>query len=204
MKKIGLFILLLFMTLIYTRCQEKKVTTTTPVENFPPSDTIQLPELKGLKPSLRLTVDASAVTTNWVLYNSLVMSLDSLNQGTISDVKKRLDALDKAFEDLEEAKEAAVDPMPSELQTNAIKARLNALETQIKALKNEALKNEPDPEKIANSITRSKNALQDLNLQINEKFSLSIEEMLEAANEIPDSLFVPQTERLQDSLNISN
>lgn len=204
MKKIGLFILLLFMTLIYTRCQEKKVTTTIPVENFPPSDTIQLPELKGLKPSLRLTVDASAVTTNWVLYNSLVMSLDSLNQGTISDVKKRLDALDKAFEDLEEAKEAAVDPMPSELQTNAIKARLNALETQIKALKNEAFKNEPDPEKIANSITRSKNALQDLNLQINEKFSLSIEEMLEAANEIPDSLFVPQTERLQDSLNISN
>ena len=167
-----------------------------------PSDTIHLPILEDLKPSLRLTPDARVATENWIFYNSIVGSLDSLNQGTIGDVKNRLSSLDKAFKDLEEAQEAAVDPMPNDLQTNAIKARLTALETQLKALKNETDANEPDPEKIASSIARSKNALQDLNLQINERFSLSIEELLEAANEIPDSVIVK--DHLKSSLPIHN
>lgn len=198
MKKIGLFIVLLFIALLCTMCKDKKVSTAIPFENFSSSDTIQLPKLTGLKPSLRLTPDATTATANWALYTSLVTTLDSLNLGTIGDLKNRLETIDKVFEDTQEAKEAAVDLMPMDLQTNAIKARLNALKTQIKALKNEAVKNNPDLVKIAHSLTRSKNALQDLNLQINERFSLSIEELLEAANEIPDSTLV--NDRLKSSL----
>lgn len=197
MKKIGLFIVLLFSTLLSTRCQDKKATTAVPIDNSSWSDTIQLPRLMGLKPSLQLTPDASITTADWVLYTALVESLDSLDTGTIGDLKRRLATIYSLFDDAQKAQEAGVDPIPSDLQTNAIKARVNALKTQIKALKNEAVKNDPDAQKITASIARSKNALQDLNLQINERFSLSIEEMLEAANEIPDSTKI--NDRLKSS-----
>ncbi len=185
------FIFFWFLIILsFTNCEEQKATTEKDVLGTDPSDTIQLPTLTGLKPSLSLVKDAQEASEKWVLYKNLSSSLDSLQEGTIGDVRKNVASLEKAFLDLQEAEEAAVDPMPSELKTNAIKARLTALETQIMALKNEVSKNEPIPKAIALGITKSKNALQDLNLQLNERFALSIEEMLEAANEIPDSLLV--------------
>jgi len=78
--------------------------------------------------------------------------------------------------------------IPSQLTTQPIQARLVALETQIRVLKNEVVKTKPSAQRIATAIVRSKNALQDLNLQIDERFSLSIEEILKAANETSETL----------------
>jgi len=87
---------------------------------------------------------------------------------------------------------------PAAMNTQPIKARLAALETQIRVLQNQLNKNNPSPKSIATSIVQSKNALQDLNLQIDERFALSIEEMLKAANETTDSLLTQQ--RLRSTL----
>lgn len=188
----------------YVGCQQKQANTVATETNVTASDTISLPNLVGLKPTLRLTKDAQAATVNWVLYNQLHTTLDSLNAGTMGTAKKQVERLEQHFLDLKEAEDAAVDPMPSDLRTPAIKARLSALETQIKALKNEVSKTVVDPEKITIGMVRSKNAFQDLNLQINERFAMSIEEMIEAANETLDSLVVPNKPFIKDSLNVNN
>lgn len=186
--------------LCFTNCNEQKATTETEVSSTDPSDTIQLPKITGLKPSLSLIKEAQEASEKWVLYNKLSSSLDSLQNGTLGDARKRVATLEKAFLDLQEAEEASVDPMPSELKTNAIKARLTALETQIMALKNEVSKNETVPDAISRGITKSKNALQDLNLQLNELFALSFEEMMGASNETIDSLISPSNAQIKDSL----
>ena len=54
-------------------------------------------------------------------------------------------------------------------------------------LNNYAQKSEPDAQEIATAVVALKNAFQNLNLQINENFSLSIEEMLEQLNQSIDA-----------------
>ncbi len=66
----------------------------------------------------------------------------------------------------------------------------------MKIANNYAQKAEPNPEEIANAIIELKNAVQNLNLQINENFTLTIEEMLkQLEQEVNDTTSSPKTEK---------
>ncbi len=183
------------LTLFVLGCGKKESTVEQVVEGLSHYDTIALPKLSNLKPRLRLTPEAQSTAKNWNFYQELSQTLDSLGRETIGQTKKYVTQLDKTYANLKESEEASVNNTPNELNTQAVRARLAALETQIRVLKNEVDKNEPSVDRIAASIVRSKNALQDLNLQIDERFALSIEEMLKAANEVTDSITITPTER---------
>lgn len=167
-------------------CDQEKETIQTTALNDSHLDSEGIAELSGLKPKLRLTPEAENVTKNWKFYQEISRIIDSLGQGGLSKTRAYVTQLDKAYVNQEASLEADVDVRPIELITQPINARLAALETQIKVLQNEVAKNEPSLERIAFAIVKSKNALQNLNLQIDERFALSIEEMLKAANENPD------------------
>lgn len=193
------YILCLFVVFCGLSCQEKTVATQEVEETVNPSDTITLPKLTGLKPRLQLTPEAQKATEYWSFYQEISQTLDSLEGGTIGQTREYMTRLDKSYANLQEKLDAeAEDVTPDAMNTQPIKARLAALETQIRVLQNQLIKNDPSPEAIATSIVRSKNAMQDLNLQIDERFALSIEEMLKAANETPDSLITQQ--RLSSSI----
>lgn len=174
----------------FISCGDKDKAAEQISHNFSGYDTISLPPLKGLKPYLRLTSEAQTVTQNWSFYKEITQTLDSLGTGTIGQTRRLVAQLDKTYTNLKESQQASVALTPEELKSQPIQARLAALETQIKVLKNEVDKNNPSANLIAASIVKSKNALQNLNLQIDERFALSIEEILEAAHESPDSLVI--------------
>ena len=56
-------------------------------------------------------------------------------------------------------------------------------ETQIKVLQNLIDKTRPDQERISNELTSLFDAFQDLNLQLNERFNKSIEDLLKEFEE---------------------
>lgn len=146
-------------------------------------DTAQLPVLTGLKSTVQLTPKAKIATQNWNFYIQITQYLDSLGQGTVKQNMRFINLLDKAYIGLQEKQKENAAIIPSKLATLSIRARLTALETQIQVLKNEMEKTSPSTHRIATSIVRTKNALQDLNLQIDERFAPSIEEILEESNE---------------------
>ncbi len=183
------YILYLLILISGISCQEKKDTTQEVPLSINPSDTIALSKLVGLKPKLRLTPEAQKATENWEFYQEISQTLDSLEGNTIGQTRTHMSRINTAYDNLKKQLEAQLTgAIPAIMNTQPIQARLAALETQLKVLRNELSKNEPIPERITLSIVQSKNALQDLNLQIDERFALSIEEMLEAANETQDSL----------------
>lgn len=78
---------------------------------------------------------------------------------------------------------------PKETLSNAIQARLIAIETKVKVLKNEAFLNNPNSKTLSKQIGDLHNAYQDLNLQLNEAFNTSFRDLLEEIkleNEEPD------------------
>lgn len=189
MYKYRLFLTYFLFLLCFLNCKKKE--TTTPQEATEirvASDTITLPTLSGLKPALRLTKDAKELAANWEFYQNVSKILDSLGKGNLGKTRDYVTQLDKLYNNLEESEEASLNFTPEEILTQPIKARLAALETQIRVLQNAVSKNEPSAEEVTVSIVKSKNAFQDLNLQINERFALSIDEMIKAAKEMPDSL----------------
>ena len=184
--RIYIVFLIVFTTCFSCKKEEKSVKKTT--HNTASYDTVPLPKLTGLKPNLRLTPKAKAVTQDWVFYNEVTRHLNSLGKGTIGHTRHYTHLLDKTYTALQEKQKEEMVVIPSQLTTQPIQARLVALETQIRVLKNEVVKTKPSAQRIATAIVRSKNALQDLNLQIDERFSLSIEEILKAANETSETL----------------
>lgn len=186
---IGRFFCIGFLLVLgLVSCEQKTTVTEPAATNSDTVDTLKIPKLAGLKPRLRLTEEAQKVTKNWKFYQDVSGIIDSLGQGTLKRTRALVTQLDQAYTNQAASIEADVNTRPSELVTQPINARLAALETQVKVLQNEVAKNEPDADRIALAIVKSKNALQNLNLQIDERFALSIEEMLKAANEEPDSL----------------
>lgn len=183
-----IYIIFLIIFISCLSCKKEENTVKQVSYNSSINDTVILPELKNLKPNLQLTTKAKIVTQDWEFYKEVTTLLDSLGHGTIEDTRHYTGLLDKTYTALQEKQKENISTIPNQLTTKPIKARLTALETQIKMLKNEVDKTKPSAHRIASSIERSKNALQDLNLQINERFTLSIEEILKAANEAPDVL----------------
>lgn len=189
--KLRITIYLLSISFFLIACKKEKTQNTTQ-ESIPAStiDTLSIPSATGLKPSLRLVPNAQEAVKDWNLYQTVSKRLDSLQEVSLGTLKNQLNTIIPLFDgqiDADEEDEILLEPIPSDLNKPAIKARLLTLETQIKVLNNYAQKSEPDAQEIASAVVVLKNAFQNLNLQINENFSLSIEEMLKQLNQAIDN-----------------
>ena len=191
--KLRILIYLLSTLCLLSACKNNKGQATTSKETtLATIDTLTIPKsTQGLKPALRLTTKAQEAVKDWSLYQNLTKRLDSLQEVSLGTVKNQLTALITIFDGLQEAEEATLDLTPDNLESPAIKARLLSVETNLKILNNQVQKNDPNPEEIATAVVSLKNAFQNLNLQVNEKFALTIEEMLkkfdQEANDLQDT-----------------
>lgn len=179
----------LLSTLFFLAACEKKETQVQESEETQllAIDTLTIPtNTKGLKPSLQLTPKAQEAVKNWSLYQNISKRLDSMQGVSLGTVKNQLATLIAIFDGQGEAQEEIVDLTPDNLETPAIKARLLTVETKLKIVNNYAQKSDPNPEEIALTVIDLKNAFQNLNLQINEKFSLTVEEILKQLNQETD------------------
>jgi hypothetical protein len=167
-------------------------------KNIVAIDTVTISKsTQGLKPSLRLTPKAQEAVKDWLLYQNLTKRLDSLQGVSLGTVKNQISLLISTFDGQGEAEEEVVDLTPDNLETPAISARLLSVETKLKIANNYAQKAEPNPEEIVNAIIELKNAVQNLNLQINENFTQTIEEMLkQLEQEVSDTISSPEIENL--------
>jgi hypothetical protein len=197
--KLHILISLISTLFLLNACEKKKTQTQEEPEttNVVAIDTVTIPKsTQGLKPSLRLTPKAQEAVKNWSLYQNLTKRLDSLQGMSLGAVKNQLSFLISTFDGQGEAEENIVNLTPDNLETPAVKARLLSVETKLKIVNNYAQKGEPNPEEIANAIIGLKNAVQNLNLQINENFTLTIEEMLkQLEQEIKDTTDLPKIEK---------
>lgn len=189
----------LISTLFLLNACEKKATQAQESEttHVIAIDTVTIPKsTEGLKPSLRLTPKAQEAVKNWSLYQTLTKRLDSLQGVSLGTVKNQISLMISTFDGQGEAEEEIVDLTPDNLETPAINARLLSVETKLKIVNNYAQKGEPNPEEITNAIIELKNAVQNLNLQINENFTLTIEEMLkQLEQEVSDTTSSPKIEK---------
>lgn len=186
-----LSVLLLFpFVLAISACDEKQtpqeVTTTDKIDA---RDTLSIAKPTNLKPKIGLTPQAREGVANWPLYRDLSVAIDSLQIPTLGVLKNKIQKFDNLYEAKAEAEEAEVQVAPQETLSNAIQARLIAIETKVKVLKNEAFLNKPNSEILSKQIGDLHNAYQDLNLQLNEAFNTSFKDLLEEIkleNEEPD------------------
>ena len=173
-------ILLFLFVLAISACVEKQtpqeVTTTDKIDA---RDTLSIAKPTNLKPKIGLTPQAREGVANWPLYRDLSAAIDSLQVPTLGVLKKEIKRFDNLYVAKEEAEEAEVQVAPQETLSNAIRARLITIETKVKVLKNEAFLNEPNAVTLSQQIGDLINAYQDLNLQLNEAFNTSFEDLLE-------------------------
>ena len=144
-----------------------------------PSDTLKIPKLKGLKPTIRLTKEAKEEVSNWTFYTDVSAAIDSLNGSTVGALKPSVDRLTEVFVNKENAEEAEVRATPESMDTRAIQARVLSIETQLNLLRNHISRSSPDVDQMSLAVVKIKNGLQHLNLQLNERFNKSIKELLE-------------------------
>jgi len=149
-------------------------------------DTVIIAHSGQKKAILKLIPKASEVTKDWNAYHLLIKNLDSLKNSTLTDLQRIIPRMASIFENQEEAEKAEVNLTPDTLETPAINARLLTVETQVKVIQNLIVKTKPNTERIGLEITGLFNAFQDLNLQINERFTKSVEEMLKEFEEEQD------------------
>lgn len=183
-------VLLFLFVLAISACDEKQtpreVTTTDKIDA---RDTLSIAKPTNLKPKIGLTPQAREGVANWPLYRDLSVAIDSLQIPTLGVLKNKIQKFDNLYEAKAEAEEAEVQVAPQETLSNAIQARLIAIETKVKVLKNEAFLNKPNSETLSKQIGDLHNAYQDLNLQLNEAFNTSFRDLLEEIkleNEEPD------------------
>jgi len=161
---------LLFIIICCTfSCNDKNDAPTQKNETYINAiDTLQIANSINLKPRVKLTAKAKTAVEQWSFYIDLTKKIDSIPSKTLGQLKNNLDKFATLYQNEEAADEAEVSQTPPEVKTNAIDARLLAIETQVHILQNLADMNEPDPSKISNHIGELQNAYQDLNLQLNE------------------------------------
>ena len=191
-------IFLISALFLLNACKKKEVQTQkSEAISVIAADTIIIPiSTQGLKPSLRLTPKANEAAKYWPVYQNLTKRLDSLQGVSLATVKNQLSLLIIAFDGQQEAEEEILDITPDNLETPAIEARLLSVETKLKVLNNYAQKSNPNPQEISNAVVQLKNAVQNLNLQVNEKFATSIEEMLkQLGQEVNDTTISLESEK---------
>jgi DNA repair ATPase RecN len=142
-------------------------------------DTITLKAKTGLKPSLRLTPAAQKATKDWRTYAALAKMMEEYQEISFLDLKENVERGVGLFTQEEQAEEASVSIIPESMNTPAIKSRFLVIETRIKVLQNLLSKYDPDISAIETEMVGIQNAFQNLNLQINERFEKSVEELLE-------------------------
>lgn len=169
-------------------------------------DTITLKATTGLKPSLRLTPAAKEATQNWRTYAVLTKMMEEYKAISFVDLKENVSRGVGLFTQQEQAEEAEISTLPESMNTPAITSRILVIETRIKILQNLLLKHAPDITAIESEMVMIHNAFQDLNLQINERFGKSIEEMMEEirkAQEANDSININSTPQGRPPLSAS-
>jgi len=179
MKHVLAFLIVIF-SIITTSCDKKEVSQefNKPASSIS-SDTLHLDIQQSLKPSIPLTLQAQEGVKNWLFYNNLTTTIDSLQVPTLGALRKQLVNLDVLYIEQEEAEEAVAPVTPQDVQTKAINARLVAIETKAKVLQNSVQLNTPDATDISKKTADLYNAFQNLNLQLNELFDTSFKDLLE-------------------------
>lgn len=173
-------VLLFLFVLAISACDEKQTPQeATTTDKIDARDTLSIAKPANLKPKIGLTPQAREGVANWPLYRDLSLAIEDLQTPTLEVLKKKIQTFDNLYEAKEEAEEAEVQVAPQEIASNAIQARLIAIETKVKVLKNEASLNEPNAVTLSQQIGDLINAYQDLNLQLNEAFNTSFKDLLE-------------------------
>lgn len=183
MRHIILFTTLFIFAFILSCDQEQPKKDVTTQVYGAALDTLSIEKPSNLKPYLKLTPQAQKGIENWSLYINLSKATDSLPSSTLGDLKINLDRFALLYEAEKEAEEAEAPITPQEVQTNAINARLIAIQTRVNALQNEANRNMPNVENLSSKIGSLQNAYQDLNLQLNELYNTNIKDLLEEIKE---------------------
>ncbi|MFT6417099.1 MAG: DNA repair ATPase RecN [Dokdonia sp.] len=184
-------------------CRQEAPTSTIIEENTLHLDTITLKATTGLKPSLRLTPAAQKATKDWRSYGVLEKMMQEYKEISFVDLKENVARGVALFTQEEQAEEAAVAIFPESMNTQAIKARFLVIETRIKVLQNLLFKYEPNITAITAEMVGIQNAFQELNLQINERFGKSIEELLEELKEANDPIPLNETPQGRPPLSAS-
>lgn len=173
-------VLLFLFVLAISACDEKQTPQeATTTDKIDARDTLSIAKPANLKPKIGLTPQAKKGVANWPLYRDLSATIDSLQVPTLGVLKNKVQRFDNLYETKAEAEEAEVQVAPKETLSNSIQARLIAIETKVKVLKNEVSLNEPNAVTLSQQIGDLINAYQDLNLQLNEAFNTSFEDLLE-------------------------
>lgn len=177
-------IILLLMICCTFACNDKKTVFTQNSEVYVNViDTLHIANPINLKPSIKLTPQAKKAVEEWTFYINLSKKIDSIPSKTLGHLKNKLEKFTTLYQVAEEANEADISNTPPEVKTNAIDARLLAIETQVHILQNQVNMNSPDATKISNHIGELQNAYQDLNLQLNELFNTSLKDLLKEIQE---------------------
>lgn len=175
------FLLLsILIGLVFLSCNNElpaNQTQSAPTQNL--MDTLRIPDLKGLKPDLALTKAAQKEVASWIFYKNLALALDSLSGTTLGELRPRVDQLVEVFDQKENAAEAEAPSTPSAMKTKAIQARIRAIETHVNTLRNLTDRRAVDVDVLVATLVKVKNGFQNLNLQLNERFTKSIKELLD-------------------------
>lgn len=178
--RITIYLLSLLLFLGVLSCGQKETPQdTATTEVLTGNDTLSIPKSLNLKPNLRLTEQAQQGVENWKFYKDLTAAIDSLPATTLGGLKSNLENFAQIYNVQEEAEEAEISVTPPEVETNAINARLLVIETKLNVLKNFTSANKPDTALIAEKTGEIYNAFQDLKLQLNERFSSNLRDLLD-------------------------
>tara|TARA_R110002020_G_scaffold259768_3_gene473880 strand:+ start:31315 stop:31890 length:576 start_codon:yes stop_codon:yes gene_type:complete len=121
--------------------------------------------------NIKLSQDAAATTASWKGYEVLEQALRDLDNSAIGSVKTEIDQWVVATEEIQRQK-------PDSLQDKSIESRLTVLNTKAHTLKQKVEKRDIDTAEVNQEATEFYNAFQDLKLQINMKFQISIDDIL--------------------------
>jgi len=162
-------------------CDETKTDTNEQTQSNTSLDQMRITSKATRKQQLTLTPEAQKFTKEWVLYTNLSKAIDSLRQPTVATIRSRAASLTALFTAQEQAEDAAVSSTPDTLDIPAINARLLVVETRVRLLKNLTSKTNVDTLSLRQELDGLHNAYQELNLQLNERFSKSIDQLLQEA-----------------------
>lgn len=172
-------ILLILLGSLLVNCKEEPSNVAIIEPTTVGIDSITIRATQGLKPELRLTPAAREAVKDWNMYTALEKMMAEYKAITFANLKTRVTQGVQLFVQQEQAEEAAVKLVPDHIDTPAINARLLVLETRLRVLESLTQKYEPNLERIETEMIALQNAFQELNLQINERFAKSVEELLE-------------------------
>ncbi|MBT8319293.1 MAG: hypothetical protein KJP01_04110 [Gramella sp.] len=126
-------------------------------------------KLKLENPDFALEPEAKKYALNWVEYITAQNELRKLENISINEVKNNAGAIAQIMESLKNS-------VPDSLNSVAVEARLNVVNTKAQLLKQYAGRQDPDAEDIAQTTKELHLEFNNLKLQMNEIFLKTLEE----------------------------